>query len=161
MGRARTSGSVGAELGGAIKREIVELSPDDADYFGNRRLVLPLVDYVIHGQDGDTHVTVDLVVDKRGDVIIDGCDMGATPLKFWGDSDYEYWVIVPVEEKDRLLAALMRERGVNEAPGSERAKERMILTLLADLLDDSDEPFGAAKRWLKERGIRHTSDSWI
>ncbi|MGY5874385.1 MAG: hypothetical protein RTU30_01455 [Candidatus Thorarchaeota archaeon] len=39
--------------------------------------------------------------------MISGQDVGKVPKEYWGDSDYEYWVIVSAEDKDRLLLSLL------------------------------------------------------
>ena len=58
---------------------------------------------------GETSIFIDAEIDERGNLVISGQDVGKAPEEFWGDSDYEYWVVVPPEEKDKLLLALIEE----------------------------------------------------
>ncbi|MDF1538091.1 MAG: hypothetical protein P1Q69_04230 [Candidatus Thorarchaeota archaeon] len=56
---------------------------------------------------GETSVFIDAEIDADGRLIITGEDIGKTPEEFWGDSDYEYWVAVEPDQKDRVLLALI------------------------------------------------------
>ena len=44
------------------------------------------------------------------DLIIEGHDVGEFVQNFSGDSDYEYWVVIPAQEKGKLLEPL-QEKG--------------------------------------------------
>ena len=56
---------------------------------------------------GDTSIFIDAKIDGDGNLVISGQDIGDAPKEFWGDSDYEYWVVVPHDQKDRVLLALL------------------------------------------------------
>ena len=56
---------------------------------------------------GETSRFIDAEINKDGDLVVSGQDVGKAPLEFWGDSDYEFWVHVRGEHKDDLLLALM------------------------------------------------------
>jgi hypothetical protein len=46
---------------------------------------------------------------ESGDLVISAQDVGEAPEKWFGDSDYEWWVFVRAEDKDRVLLALIEE----------------------------------------------------
>jgi hypothetical protein len=73
-------------------------------------------------------------IESDGNLRLDGVDCGDTPLKFWGDDDYEYWLIVNKEWKDTILLLLLKERF-------------------------SD--FGAIRKWLDEKHIPNSFGNWI
>ncbi|MFW9908268.1 MAG: hypothetical protein ACFFEF_06815 [Candidatus Thorarchaeota archaeon] len=58
---------------------------------------------------GRTSIFIDAEIDKDGDLVMSGQDLGEAPMKFWGDSDYEYWVHVPSNQKDRVILALLEK----------------------------------------------------
>jgi hypothetical protein len=38
-------------------------------------------------------------IDKDGDLVLEGQDLGSGVEEYWGDSDYEYWVVVRAKDK--------------------------------------------------------------
>lgn len=58
-------------------------------------------------QRGKTSIFISAYIDKDGDLVISGQDLGEFPETYWGDSDYEYWLNVSAEYKDRILLALL------------------------------------------------------
>ena len=58
---------------------------------------------------GETSRFVDARIDKDGDLTVSGQDIGKAPQEHWGDSDYEFWVFVRSQDKDRLLLALIEK----------------------------------------------------
>ena len=52
---------------------------------------------------GETSTFIDAEILENGDLQLSGQDVGKLPEEQFGDSDYEYWVTVPKEHKDRLL----------------------------------------------------------
>ncbi|MFW9845631.1 MAG: hypothetical protein ACFFD6_02700 [Candidatus Thorarchaeota archaeon] len=58
---------------------------------------------------GSTSIFIDAEIDKEGRLVLSGQDIGELPEKHFGDSDYEYWVIVPRDQKDRILLSLMEK----------------------------------------------------
>jgi hypothetical protein len=67
---------------------------------------------------GDERTTVSVIAgfDSTGNLVIAGQDDGAAPLRWFGDSDYEYWLRLDSEHTHRMLLALLSERfgGKNE-----------------------------------------------
>lgn len=60
-----------------------------------------------HDTSGATKFFVDALVNDVSDLVLKGQDVGAAPMAMFGDSDYEYWVTVPADQKDRVLLELM------------------------------------------------------
>ena len=60
-------------------------------------------------QRGSTSVFIDAKIDEEGRFVISGQDIGEAPQEHFGDSDYEYWVVVPKAEKNKVLLALMEK----------------------------------------------------
>ena len=73
-------------------------------------------------------------IEVDGNLRLDGYDLGETPLKFWGDDEYEYWLTVDKEWKDTILLLL--------------AKERF-------------EDFGSFRKWLDEKDIPNRFANWV
>ena len=73
-------------------------------------------------------------IEENGDLMLEGYDLGESPKKFWGDSDYEYWRTVEKKYKDTILLWLIKERF------------------------NSDSDFSD---WLEEKGIPSKFMSWI
>ena len=86
---------------------------------------------------GATKVFIDALINDRGDLVLEGQDVGAAPLQIFGDSDYEYWVTVPADQKEEVLLGLMKE----VFGQSERASSDFMA-------------------WLKERGIQFKFSSY-
>jgi hypothetical protein len=55
-------------------------------------------------------VFLDAKINEQGDLELEGQDVGASVEAHWGDSDYEYWVVVPKDYKDTVLLWLLKER---------------------------------------------------
>lgn len=58
---------------------------------------------------GSTSVFIDAEIDEEGKFVISGQDIGDLPEEHFGDSDYEYVVVVPEDQKDKVLLALMEK----------------------------------------------------
>ena len=86
----------------------------------------------------DTKSTLDAYFGANGDLILSGCDLGDLPERVWGDSDYEYWLRIPAEQKDLILLYLLEDTYKGNPSASTQFRE-----------------------WLKQRGIPCTFGSWI
>ncbi len=58
---------------------------------------------------GATTIFIDAEIGEEGDLVLSGYELGEAPLKFLGDSDYEYWLKIPSEHKDLVLLALIKK----------------------------------------------------
>ncbi|MHA2069173.1 MAG: hypothetical protein ACXABY_32845 [Candidatus Thorarchaeota archaeon] len=58
---------------------------------------------------GETSVFIDARIDDDGNFVVSGQDIGKAPMEHFRDSDYEYWIFVPSDQKDPLLLALIQK----------------------------------------------------
>ena len=58
---------------------------------------------------GATSIYIDVEITHAGDLLFSGQDLGEAPESFFGDSDYEYWLMIPKEHKDGVLLALIEK----------------------------------------------------
>jgi len=56
---------------------------------------------------GETFVFIDAEIDETGNLVLSGQDIGKAPEEWFGDSDYEYWLVVAPPDKDRVLSVLL------------------------------------------------------
>jgi len=117
-----------------------------------------LLDYRLEG------LSVDLgaEIDAAGDLILEGQDLGAFVEDFWGDGEYEYWIVVRAGELDRVVRALDAEsvEGSPMASADDEARVEPVLDRLrrsfaAGLFKSSSE----LREWMKARGIAHDFES--
>ena len=57
---------------------------------------------------------------------IDTQDMGPLVQEFWGDSDYEFWTVVPKEAWGQLLMAFTLEFLANNTSAADRLRDICI-----------------------------------
>jgi hypothetical protein len=87
---------------------------------------------------GKTWVFINAEINEKGSLVLSGQDVGEVPEKHFGDSDYEYWVVVLEQHKDRVILVLMEKAfGGNSKAVSE----------FMDLM--------------KSKGIPYEFDSWV
>ena len=51
--------------------------------------------------EGPTSVYIDAEITDEGDLLFSGQDVGEAPSEMFGDSDYEYWLMIPALHKDQ------------------------------------------------------------
>lgn len=73
-------------------------------------------------------------IESDGDLVLEGYDAGENVMDFFGDDDYEFFLIVKKEHKDAVLLYLIKDQFT------------------------SDVEF---RKWLDVRGIPSKLDSWI
>ncbi len=101
---------------------------------------------------GETSVYIDAEINDQGSLVVSGQDVGKAPEEYWGDSDYEYWVVVAKEHKDRVRRALSeREFGGDSLSWGSLWKQLFPLfrTVFEDLAIDRE----AYARFLTAQGI--------
>ena len=76
-------------------------------------------------QDGSTSIHIDVRIKENGDLLFSGQDIGEAPEEIFGDLDYEYWLTVPVAEKDKLLLALIEKHYAGDATVISELREFM------------------------------------
>jgi hypothetical protein len=58
---------------------------------------------------GSTSRFIHARIENNGNLVVEGQDVGAAPLEWFDDEDYEFIVTVSKEEKDRVLLALIQK----------------------------------------------------
>lgn len=58
---------------------------------------------------GSTSINIDVEITQEGDLLFSGQDLGDAPQQIYGDSDYEYWLRIAAEDKDRALLAFIEK----------------------------------------------------
>lgn len=76
-------------------------------------------------QEGENFRSVRATLED-GKLTIDTQDMGPLVEEFWGDSDYEFWTIVPKEAWGELLMALSIEFFANDPNATDRLRDICI-----------------------------------
>jgi len=89
-------------------------------------------------------VFLDAGINEQGNLELEGQDLGARVEAHWGDSDYEYWVVVPKDYKDTVLLWLLKERFDGAAAAPTRFQ--------------NDSEF---MEWLKAKGIPYQFSSYV
>lgn len=73
-------------------------------------LILPPIEsrnLVTTKSDAPTYTRIDVEIMSDGVLRFSGQDMGEAPEKFFGEDEYEYWLVVQAIDKDRTLLALI------------------------------------------------------
>ncbi|MBY9067723.1 hypothetical protein K1X12_12495 [Hyphomonas sp. WL0036] len=73
-------------------------------------------------QDGEEFRSVRASL-REDQFMIDTQDMGKAVEAFWGDSDYEFWTIVPKEAWGQLLMAFSIEFFANDPRATDRLRD--------------------------------------
>ena len=63
----------------------------------------------LYESSGKTSIYIDAEIKGTGDLQLSGQDVGEAPRKFFGDSDYEYWLTVSKEHNDDVLLLLIEK----------------------------------------------------
>jgi len=86
---------------------------------------------LVKQSDGKTSTRVDVEITEEGHLLFSGQDVGEAPAACFGDEDYEYWLKVDAEQKDRVLLALIEKLF---------AGNRSVILELKGLFDAKDIP---------------------
>ena len=91
---------------------------------------------------------------ETNDLIIEGQDIGSSVEEYCGDSDYEYWLIIPAQDKQKLLAAILAEQFSVEKKRSEETDDDMLLDLVRDRFGGKRDAQECIKDYCKTIGIQ-------
>ena len=107
---------------------------------------------------GETSVYIDAEIDDQGSLVVSGQDIGKEPEEYWGDSDYEYWVVVNRKHMDKLRRALT-EREFGDDDLSWRSIWKLLFPLFRTVFEDLPIDREAFVRFLTSRGIAFDESS--
>ena len=136
-----------------------------------------------HYKTESVSVHLDARIDDDGSLNLEGKDIGDSVEKYWGDSDYEYFLYVKKEDKEKIPLLLLKERfgsmsdflkwlnekGISGAPGGAAADFEAYLnehadytdTILLLLLKERFTTMSDFMAWLDERKIPKEFGSWV
>ncbi len=136
-----------------------------------------------HYKTESVSVHLDARIDDDGPLNLEGQDIGDSVEKYWGDSDYEYFLYVKKENKEKIPLLLLKERfgsmsdllkwcdekGIPGAAGSEAADFETFRganpdysdTILLLLLKEQFKTMSDFMAWLDERKIPKKFGSWV
>ena len=101
---------------------------------------------------GKTSVYIDAEINDQGSLVVSGQDVGKAPEEHWGDSDYEYWVVVAKEHKERVRRAL-GERAFGGDDLSWGSLWKQLFPLFRTVFEDLAIDREAYARFLTAQGI--------
>ena len=108
---------------------------------------------------GETSVFIDAEIDEKGDLVLSGQDIGKAPKDWFGDSDYEYWLVVAASDKDHVLSILLGQVAGGQqfrpaGDASEDEKDWALLTVIEKTYGGDLRAVSALSDLLKANGIR-------
>ena len=109
---------------------------------------------------GETSVFIDAEIDEKGNLVLSGQDIGKAPEECFGDSDYEYWLVVAASDKERVLSILLgqvagRQQFRPAGDTSEDEKDWALLTAITKKYGGDKRVVSALFDLLKANGIRY------
>ncbi len=107
---------------------------------------------------GETSVFIGAEINAQGNLVMSGQDIGKMPEEYWGDADYEYWVVVSRKHMDKLRRALTeREFGGDDL--SWRSIRKLLFPLFRTVFEDLPIDREAFARFLTSKGIAFDENS--
>lgn len=108
---------------------------------------------------GETSVFIDAEIDEKGNLVLSGQDIGKAPKEWFGDSDYEYWLVVAASDKDHVLSILLGQAAGGQqfrpaSDASEDEKDWALLTVIEKTYGGDLRAVSALSDLLKANGIR-------
>ena len=84
------------------------------------------------------HQILEIYIDETGNLVFEGYDIGDAVERYWGDSDYEYWLTIKAQHLPTVLLNLIKE-----------CFDKKLFT--------NDSEF---RDWLEKQGIPSEFHSW-
>jgi len=136
-----------------------------------------------HFRTESVSVHLDAYIHDDGSLNLEGQDIGDSVEKYWGDSDYEYFLYVKKEDKEKIPPLLLKERFgsmseflkwldekcIPDAPSGTAPDFETCLnthfdyqdTILLLLLKERFTTMSDLMAWLDERRIPKEFGSWV
>jgi hypothetical protein len=119
----------------------------------------------LYEERGETSRYIDAEINKDGDLVITGQDIGKLPEEYWGDSDYEFFIYIPAKYKEdvrRVLLEKFQADNPNVANSVEHLKstDDVILALLDKIYAGNPKAVDEFKDFIRSQGIPAEFDSW-
>jgi hypothetical protein len=109
---------------------------------------------------GETSVFIDAEIDEKGNLLLSGQDIGKAPKDWFGDSDYEYWVVVAASDKEHVLSILLGQVAGGQqfrpaGDASEDERDWALLTVIEKTYGGDLRAVSGFCDLLKANGIRY------
>jgi uncharacterized membrane protein len=119
----------------------------------------------LYEERGETSRYIDAEINKDGDLVITGQDIGKLPEEYWGDSDYEFFIYIPAKYKEdvrRVLLEKFQADNPNVANSVEHLKstDDVILALLDKIYAGNPKAVDEFKDYVRSKGIPAEFGSW-
>jgi hypothetical protein len=115
---------------------------------------------LVHHTTGPTRIFIEVYIDaETGDLVFDGQDIGPLVEEWFGDSDYEYWLVVKSISKPAVMAALTQEQGRKGVAGAAPARppdmpdDELLLALIAERYRDDLCAVSRFRAWCEDHNI--------
>jgi hypothetical protein len=86
---------------------------------------------------------------EKGNLVIDGYDIGKTVNEYWGDSDYDYTTTVFPEEVKKLYALF----NISDDPDA--------LVMVIAMKFNTNTCFSDFRNFCEQNGVKYEGFSWI
>jgi hypothetical protein len=108
----------------------------------------------------ETSVFIDAEIDDKGNLLLSGQDIGKAPKEWFGNSDYEYWVVVAAPDKERVRSILLGQAAGGQqfspaADASEDEKDWALLTVIEQTYSGDLRAVEVFRELLKANGIKY------
>jgi len=108
--------------------------------------------------------TLDAGFNASGELELEGYDLGKLPEEVFGDSDYEYWVTLPVTSLPAFAREASDELGLSRPTGEPDRASLMDLIRRLFLPEGELKPVfsgeSAFMKWLEGKGIPYNFCTW-
>jgi hypothetical protein len=106
----------------------------------------------------ETSIFIDAEIDEKGNLVVSGQDIGKAPKEWFGEEDYEYWLVVAASDKDRVLPILLERAAGGEqfrpaGDASEDEKDWALLAVIEKMYRGDLRVVSALRDLLEANGI--------
>ena len=101
-------------------------------------------------EDESIKITIEAYFDGKGNLMVEGYDIGKTVEEYWGDSDYEYSITIGPEELKKLYTLLQL---------ADDSRDELFSYL--QLHYHTNSCYSELGEFLDRNNIKHEGFSWI
>lgn len=105
-------------------------------------------------QRGETSVFIDAYFCENGDFVIAGQDIGGALAEIFGDSDHEYWLTIPADQKEKLLKILSELPASQEFIGKDMLGDELLARLVQVNYGGRDSIVMELRQICNENGVK-------
>jgi hypothetical protein len=98
-------------------------------------------------------------INEAGDLVLEVQDLGGALKDLFGDSDYEWWVVVRASDKPKLIARLMEQQDGSAVVTAEE-EDALLLSLIESAFAGRPSAPSDIEKWLAANGIAYKRFSY-